>query len=69
MSNDDLRISIDELKRRMSAGEEFTVIDARNPQAWAESRDKAAGAIRVDLHSNDPLPQLPRDKPVVVYCT
>ena len=69
MSNDDLRISADELRQRMSAGEEFTIIDARNPQAWVEGRDKAAGAIRVDLHSNEPLPNVPRDKPIVVYCT
>lgn len=69
MTDDDLRISADELRQRMSAGEEFTIIDARNPQAWAEARDKAAGAIRVDLHSNQPLPNLPRNKPIVAYCT
>jgi hypothetical protein len=31
------RITIDELKRRMEAGEDFTLIDVRNPEAWAES--------------------------------
>ncbi len=31
------RIAVDELNRRMEAGESFTVIDVRNPQAWAES--------------------------------
>jgi len=31
------RITVDELNRRMEAGETFTVIDVRNPQAWAES--------------------------------
>jgi hypothetical protein len=30
------RITVEELKRRMDAGEDFTVIDVRNPQAWAE---------------------------------
>lgn len=69
MTDADIRITAGELKRRMSAGEEFTVVDARNPQAWAEARDKAVGAIRVDLHSSEPLPRLPKDKPVVVYCT
>ena len=60
MEQQELRISADELKRRMSAGEEFTMVDARNPQAWAEAKDKARGAIRVDF---------PRNKPTVVYCT
>lgn len=69
MTDADIRITADELKRRVSSGQEFTVIDARNPQAWAEARDKAAGAIRVDLHSNEPLPRLPPDQPIVIYCT
>jgi rhodanese-related sulfurtransferase len=63
-----LRITADEVKRRMSAGEQFTIVDARNPQAWADAVDKAQGAIRVDAHAES-LPTLPKDKPVVVYCT
>lgn len=31
---DDLRISLDDLRRRMEAGEDFTVIDTRKPQDW-----------------------------------
>ena len=67
MEQQELRISADELK--MSAGEEFTIVDARNPQAWAEATDKARGAIRVDFDSNQPLPNFPRNKPIAVYCT
>jgi rhodanese-related sulfurtransferase len=67
---DDLRISADELKRRINNGEEFTVADARNPRAWAESNDKACNAIRVAADDSDAvLSGLPRDKPVVIYCT
>jgi rhodanese-related sulfurtransferase len=67
---DDLRISADELKRRINDGEEFTVVDARNPRAWAESNDKAFNAIRVAADDSDAvLSGLPRDKPVVIYCT
>jgi len=69
MSEKSLRITADELKNRMSAGEQFTIIDARNPQAWAEASDKARGAVRVDMHANQPLPKLPTDRPIVVYCT
>jgi rhodanese-related sulfurtransferase len=70
MSQQDLRISAAELKKRMSAGEEFTILDARNPQAWVQAADKAHGAIRVDAHAGDEaLPRLPHNKPIVVYCT
>ena len=34
--DDALRITVEELKKRMDAGEDFTVIDVRNPEAWAE---------------------------------
>lgn len=70
MADKDLRITADELKKRMSAGEEFTILDARSPQAWAEATDKARGAIRVDLHAGDQaLPSFPKNKPIVAYCT
>jgi len=54
----------------MEGGEEFTIIDVRNPHAWAEATDMAAGAIRVSLDNLDHvLPRLPRQKPIVAYCT
>jgi hypothetical protein len=31
------RITVEQLRRRMEAGEDFTVIDVRNPNAWAET--------------------------------
>jgi hypothetical protein len=31
---DNLRITVDELRKRMEAGEDFTIVDTRNPQAW-----------------------------------
>jgi rhodanese-related sulfurtransferase len=67
---DDLRISAADVKRRISAGEEFTIVDTRNPHAWAEANDKAAGALRVPVDEADvKAPGLPREKPVVAYCT
>ena len=66
----DLRISAEELRRRMEAGEEFTIVDVRNPRAWAEATDIAAGAIRVTLDDADQaLGRIPRNKPIVTYCT
>jgi rhodanese-related sulfurtransferase len=67
---DALRITVDALTRRMEAGEDFTRIDVRNPQAWAESDTMLPEAIRVlpdKLEEN--LPRIPKNRPVVVYCT
>jgi len=44
---DNLRIGIDELKKRMQAGENIIFIDTRNPQAWAQSDVMLPKAIRV----------------------
>jgi rhodanese-related sulfurtransferase len=64
------RITADELQQRMHAGEEFVIVDTRNPQAWAESGDKAARAQRIPLDElQRHLPQLPKTKPIVAYCT
>ena len=67
---DDLRISADELRKRIETGEEFTIIDVRNPNAWAAATDKAGNAIRVTLDNADAiLPHIPREKPIATYCT
>ncbi|MCU1296513.1 MAG: sulfurtransferase [Acidobacteriaceae bacterium] len=67
---DDLRITVDELRKRMEAGEDFTIIDARNPQAWQQSTEKLPGAIRVPVDALDQnLSRIPKDKPIVTYCT
>jgi rhodanese-related sulfurtransferase len=67
---DDLRITIDELKKRMEAGEDFALIDTRNPQAWAQSDVMLPEAVRVpvdDLEQH--LYEIPKNKPIVTYCT
>jgi len=64
------RITVEDLKRRMDAGEDFTVIDIRNPTAWAESDTMLPEAIRLPLDKlEDILPRIPQNKPVVAYCT
>jgi rhodanese-related sulfurtransferase len=66
----DIRITVDELKKRMDAGEDFTVIDVRNPKAWAESDTMLPEAIRLPLDKlEENLPEIPKDKPAVAYCT
>ena len=67
---DALRITVDELKRRMKAGEDFVPIDVRNPQAWAESDSMLPEAIRVPLDKlEESFPRIPKNRPVVAYCT
>lgn len=64
------RITPDDLKRRMNAGEDFTLVDVRNPQAFTESDTKIPEAIRVPLDEYERhLPQIPKVRPVVAYCT
>lgn len=64
------RITVEELKRRMEAGEDFTVIDVRNPNAWAETDTVIPEAIRVPLDKlEESLPRIPKNRPVVAYCT
>ena len=64
------RITVNELKRRMDAGEDFTIIDVRNPQAWAQTDTMLPEAIRVPLDEFEQhLSQIPKNRPVVTYCT
>jgi len=67
---DTLRITVEELRKRMEAGEDFTIIDTRNLQQWAQSDVRLPEAIRVPVDKfEEKLPELPKDKPIVAYCT
>lgn len=64
------RITTDEVRERLDRGEEFTFLDTRNPQAWAESDKKLPHAIRVPAAELDQhLNEIPRDRAVITYCT
>lgn len=64
------RITVQELKRRLDAGEPMTILDMRAPLAWDRSRSKLPGAIRVDPNAFDDIAHdWPRDRPIVPYCT
>ena len=66
----DVRVSVEDVRRRLAAGEPIVFLDVRNPQAWASSDVKVPDAIRMPL---DELPgralEIPRGRPVVAYCT
>jgi rhodanese-related sulfurtransferase len=64
------RNTVSEVKKRIDAGEKFTFIDVRNPQAWAGSDTMLPGALRIAAdNAEEKLAAIPRDKPVVAYCT
>lgn len=65
-----VRITADDLKARLARGEPVVLLDSRNPKAWAESDVKLPGAIRVEADRvRDHLPEIPRGRPIVAYCT
>ena len=64
------RISKEEVKRRVDAGEEIVFLDARSPEAWEGSERQIDRAIRLlpsEVESH--LREVPQGKTVVAYCT
>lgn len=61
------RISVDDLKQRMVRNE-VTVIDVRDADAYMDSH--IPGALHIPLaRVEGEIPYLPKDKPIVTYCT
>jgi rhodanese-related sulfurtransferase len=64
------RITVGELKKRMDAGEDFTLVDVRNPEAWEQSDTMLPEAIRVPVDEWEAsLPRIPKARGIVTYCT
>ncbi|HJQ23362.1 MAG TPA: rhodanese-like domain-containing protein [Blastocatellia bacterium] len=65
-----IRITAEEVLKRMKRGEDVYFVDARNPVAWAEADTKLPGAVRVPADAVEQhLADIPRDRMVVAYCT
>lgn len=65
----DIRISAEELKRRLDAWESATILDGRGSAAWNGGTDKIQGAIRIDPLAPVENPPWPKDRLTVAYCT
>jgi rhodanese-related sulfurtransferase len=51
-------------------GDPLAFIDSRNPIAWASSKVKIPGALRIPVDEVDrQINALPRDGRLIVYCT
>jgi len=70
MTKTSSRLTVDDVKRRLDRGEKVTFIDTRNPIAWAASKVKVPGAVRVPLDKvSELVATLPRDQLLIAYCT
>ena len=64
------RISVQELKEKIDAGEELVIVDLRHSMDFEAEPEVIPGAFRMDAKElqerND---RLPRDREVILYCT
>ncbi|HEY6266050.1 MAG TPA: VTT domain-containing protein [Candidatus Acidoferrum sp.] len=64
------RITVDELKEKIDAGEELVIVDLRHSVDFEADPETIPGAFRMDAkeleEKND---RLPRDREVILYCT
>ncbi len=64
------RVTPEEVKERMDRGEKFSFVDSRNPKAWAESKVKLPGAVRIPAEEAEKhVGDLPQDRTIITYCT
>ena len=63
-------VAVDQVKSLLQRGASVAFVDSRNPIAWASSKVKLPGAIRVPVDEVERhLAALPRDHHLIVYCT
>jgi membrane protein DedA with SNARE-associated domain len=64
------RITPEELKRKIDAGEEVVVVDLRHSLDFEADPALIPGALRVDAARIEETPEsMPRDREIVLYCT
>lgn len=64
------KISVDELKQRLDAGEPITVVDVRHQLSLEMDPETIPGALNLLLEEVDHRHhEIPRDRDIVLYCT
>jgi membrane protein DedA with SNARE-associated domain/rhodanese-related sulfurtransferase len=64
------KISVDELKQRLDAGDPITVVDVRHPLSLELDPETIPGALNLFLEEIDHRHrEIPRDRDIVLYCT
>jgi membrane protein DedA with SNARE-associated domain len=64
------RISPQDLKRRLAQGENLVIVDLRSDLAYQQQGSRIPGAIHIppgEFHRRNG--EIPKDRPVVMYCT
>lgn len=63
------KISVEELKRRIDAGDEISVVDVRHPLSLHLDPDTIPGAINFTMEEIEHRHhEIPRDRDIVLYC-
>ncbi|HEY6084106.1 MAG TPA: DedA family protein/thiosulfate sulfurtransferase GlpE [Nitrospira sp.] len=64
------KISVDELKQRLDAGDPLTVVDVRHPISLELDPETIPGALNLLMEEIDHRHhEIPRDRDIVLYCT
>jgi rhodanese-related sulfurtransferase len=64
------RISKEEVKRRLDAGERIVFLDTRSDDAWRKADRQIPGSRRVPPDAVvQHLSEIPRERLIVTYCT
>ena len=64
------KISVEELKQRMDAGEPLTIVDVRHPLSVELDPDAIPGSLNLMLEEIEHRHhEIPRDRDIVLYCT
>jgi rhodanese-related sulfurtransferase len=67
------RIAVDELKTMIDSGKAVTILDVRQPEAYASSDKKIKGAVYLDPNNDAAIKEfakrLDKKGAIVTYCT
>ena len=63
------RISVDELKKKVDAGEDLVIVDLRHSVDFEADRKTIPGAVHLDAKDLEERNRLPRDREIILYCT
>ena len=64
------RITLEEFRRKLDAGDDLQVLDVRNPVDYAAGSEKIPGAVRIPVDELEArFGELDPSKEVVAYCT
>jgi membrane protein DedA with SNARE-associated domain len=64
------RITVDELKQKLDAGEELSIVDLRHSLDFEADPETIPGAVHLDSKKlTDGGEFLPRDREIILYCT